>query len=176
MVRAYLSIGSNLEPAENVRKALLLLCTHVRITGLSTVYRTPAEGRPEQPDYYNCVAGIETDIPPLEFKLSVLRAIEGELGRSRTDDRFAARPIDLDLILYGDMIMKTPDLELPDPQILRRAFVAVPLQELSPHLVLPGSGRRIGEVAAQSVGEMMPLEGYTKQLREELRGHEHKTC
>ena len=60
MARAFLSVGSNIDPAENVRRALELLCSHVRITGISTVYLTPAEDRPEQPSYYNCVVEVET--------------------------------------------------------------------------------------------------------------------
>jgi 2-amino-4-hydroxy-6-hydroxymethyldihydropteridine diphosphokinase len=169
MAKAFLSVGSNMEPAENVRKALGLLSRHAHIRGISTVYLTPAEGRLEQPPYYNCVVEVETETPPVELKYSILRSIEDALGRERTEDKFAARPIDLDLILYDDLIMDTETLTLPDPQISRRAFVALPLHELSPELRLPGSAVSIAEIAASlPQGEMKPLKQFTEILRKEI--------
>jgi 2-amino-4-hydroxy-6-hydroxymethyldihydropteridine diphosphokinase len=174
MARTFLSMGSNIEPAENIRRALEFLCRHVRVTGISTVYLTPAEGRPEQPSYYNCVVEVETQTPPVELKYAVLRPIEESLGRKRTEDKFAARTIDLDIILYDDLIMKSDDLTLPDPQIRRRAFVALPLRELSPGLRLPGSGLSIAEIAASlPQSAMKPLKDYTEILRKELCHHGH---
>ncbi len=175
MAKTFLSVGSNIDPVENVRRALELLGSHAEIMGISTVYLTPAENRPEQPSYYNCVIEVETEVPPLEFKLSILKEIEKELGRERTGDKFAARPIDLDLILYGDVVMENEALTLPDPQISRRAFVALPLHELSPELRLPGSGVSIAEIAASlPQGEMKPLKQYTEILRKEICQHERK--
>ncbi len=174
MARAYVSVGSNIEPADNVRKALELLCGRAHLTGLSTVYLTPAEDRPDQPPYYNCVVELETQTPPLEFKHSVLRKIEETLGRSRTTDKSAPRTIDLDLILYDDLILETGGLVLPDPQIFRRAFVALPLSELSTELKMPGSGITVSEVAADLPrAGMKPLVRYTEKLRKELCRHEH---
>lgn len=173
MARAFLSVGSNIRPIENVRKALELLCSHVSIIGISTVYLTPAEDRPEQPSYYNCVIEVETQTPPVDFKYSILRPIEEALGRKRSEDKFAARTIDLDLILYDDLIVETETLSLPDPYISRRAFVALPLHELSPELRLPGSRISIAEVAASlPQGEMTPLKQYTEMLRKEICLHE----
>lgn len=175
MAKAFLSVGSNIDPVENVRRALELLDRHADITGISTVYLTPAENRPEQPSYYNCVIEVETDMPPLEFKLSILRAIEKKLGRERTEDKFAARPIDLDLILYDDVVMENEALILPDPQILRRAFVAIPLHELSPGLRIPGSGVSLTEIAASlSAHGMKPLNQYTEDLRKENSRRERR--
>jgi 2-amino-4-hydroxy-6-hydroxymethyldihydropteridine diphosphokinase len=175
MARAFLSVGSNIDPADNMKKALALLCRHAEIRGVSTVYLSPAEDRPEQAPYYNCVVEIETEIPPLTFKYSVLRKIEETMGRKRAEDRSAARTIDLDLILYGDMIMSAGGLTLPDPQIFRRAFVATPLHELSPELRLPGTGEAVAELAAALPGNTMtPLKDYTEILRKELCGHGQK--
>ena len=174
MARAFLSIGSNINPSENIRRALEFLCRHVRVVGISTVYLTPAEGRPEQPSYYNCVVEVETQMPPIQLKYSVLRTIEESLGRKRTADKFAPRTIDLDLILYDDLIMENADLTLPDSQIERRAFVALPLLELSPGLRLPGSGLTISEIAASlQQGSMKPLKDYTDVLRKEICHHGH---
>ncbi len=175
MARAFLSVGSNIEPAENVRRALELLCRHVRVTSISTVFLTPAEDRPEQPPYYNCVVEVETQIPPIELKYSVLRQIEESLGRKRTADKFAARTIDLDIVLYDDLIIKTDDLTIPDQQIHRRPFVALPLQELSPGLRIPGSDLSIAEIAASlPQSTMLPLKDYTEILRKEFCHSEHR--
>ena len=117
---------------------------------------------------------IETDLAPRELKFQVLRRIESELGRTRGSDKFAARTIDLDLILYDELVMTTEDLTLPDPDILRRPFLAIPLHELAPGLVLPGSGLRISETAAALPRtRMKPLEDYTERLRKEIL-HERK--
>ena len=98
MARAFIGVGSNVEAGENVRRALRLLAQEMRVVGVSTVYETEPEGRPEQPRYYNCVVEIETEAPPAELKQS-LREIEDRLGRERSDDRYAPRIIDLDLLI-----------------------------------------------------------------------------
>lgn len=165
MTRIFISIGSNIDPAANVRAAVLRLGEWARLDGVSTVYRTRPLERPEQPPYYNCVAALETEATPVEVK-HALRRTEEELGRQRTADKYAARTIDLDLIVYGDLALDTETLTLPDPDILERPFLAVPLWELAPDLVLPGLNRPIAQVAAGlSRDGMEPLEDYTEQLR-----------
>lgn len=168
-------MGSNIEPEENVKKALQLLASKVRIVGISTIYSSEAEGRSKQPSYYNCVIEIETDIPPKELKHTVLRKLEVELGRKRTRDKDAPRTIDLDLILYGDLVQKTKDLVLPDPQIPNRPFLAIPLHELEPDLILPGIGLPIKKAAAHLQPVIMiPLKSYTGLLKKEiLHGKRH---
>jgi 2-amino-4-hydroxy-6-hydroxymethyldihydropteridine diphosphokinase len=168
------SVGSNIDPYYNVRSALSLLRRQVRIVGISTVYLTPAEDRPEQSAYYNCVVGIDTQLPALQFNVLVLKPIEAALGRVRTEDKYAARPIDLDLIIYGDVVLKTEALVLPAPEIRTRPYVAVPLRELSPELRLPGSDETIAKIAGTLPrGKMEPLDAYTRLLRKELLGDEH---
>lgn len=175
MAKAFLSVGSNIRPAENVKKALELLCRHVEVLKISTVYLACAEDRPEQPSYYNCVVEVETQTEPIEFKRSVLRTIEDAMGRIRTEDKSAARTIDLDLILYDDLIIETGALTIPDPQIARRNFVALPLYELSPELRLPGSGASVAEIAASLPRSgMKPLEQYTEILRKGICRHERR--
>jgi len=169
MARAFVGVGSNIEPAENVKKALRLLASKVRIVEISNVYSTEAEGKPDQPSYYNCVAEIETNIPPEELKQTVLRKIELNLDRKRSKDKFAPRTIDLDLILYGDLVQKTDDLVLPDPQIPTRPFLAIPLFELEPDLILPGVNLPIKKAAVQlKPVRMKPLKSYTKILKKEI--------
>ena len=169
MARAFIGIGSNIEPAENVRAAIRSLARQTRLVGVSMVYCTAALDRPEQPPYYNCVVEIETEVPPAEVKRGLLRAIENDLGRKRTEDKYAPRTIDLDLIIYGGLVMDAEGIRLPDPEILERPFLAIPLFELAPDMVLPGCGLRIGEVAARLPRDgMKPLKDYAWLLREEM--------
>jgi dihydroneopterin aldolase/2-amino-4-hydroxy-6-hydroxymethyldihydropteridine diphosphokinase len=171
LARAFVSVGSNIDPYNNVKRALLLLRHQASIVGISTVYLTPAEDRPEQAAYYNCIVGVDTQLPALQFKLSVLRPIEDAIGRVRTGDKYAARPIDLDLVLYDDLVLETEELALPAPEIQTRPYVAIPLGELAPELVLPGSDKTISEIVGTiEKGMMEPLESYTRLLRKELFG------
>lgn len=166
MARAFIAVGSNIDPAGNVRKAVGLLARQGRLTGISMVYRTAPLGRPEQPHYYNCVVEIETGMAPVELRQNLLRPIEDALGRIRTADKFAPRTIDLDLIVYGDLALDTEDIQLPDPQILTRPFLALPLFELAPDLVLAGLNISIREATAMISREgMVPLADYTELLR-----------
>src|SRR5574340_163353 len=158
MARAFIGIGSNIEPAENVLAAIRSLARRARLNGISTVYLTQALGRPEQPPYYNCVVEIETEAPPAEVKYDLLRDIENSLGRQRTEDKYAPRTIDLDLIVYGDLMLDADGIKLPDPEILERPLLAIPLFELAPDLVLAGYGLRISKIAARLTQDgMQPL-------------------
>lgn len=169
MARAFIAIGSNIDPGANVRAAIRALALQVKIAAVSTVYLTPAEGRPDQPAFYNCIVEIETDIAPLEIKHQVLRPIEAALGRKRESDKYAPRTIDLDLILYGEAVLNTNELVLPDPAILQRSFLAIPLAELAPDLIIPGIGKRASDIAAAFHNSgIHPLASYTSSLREEI--------
>ncbi len=169
MARAFIGIGSNIQPAENVRAAIRALAGKTNLVGVSTVYLTDAIGHPEQAPYYNCVAEIETQTPPAEIKSGLLRGIESDLGRKRTEDKYAPRTIDLDLIAYGDLMMDADGLRLPDPEILERPFLAIPLFELAPNLVLAGYGLPIREVATSLPQDgMTPLREYSGLLRAEM--------
>lgn len=165
MPRAYVAVGSNINPPENIHAALGLLSKRARILAVSTVYKTKAVGPAGQPDYYNGVIEVETEMPPGEFKMEVLRRIEAELGRKRTKDRYAPRTIDLDLIAYDSLALKTEGLTLPDPEIPIRPFLSVPLSELDPELTLPGLGR-VADLAPSMPGPgMEPLLEFTARLR-----------
>jgi dihydroneopterin aldolase/2-amino-4-hydroxy-6-hydroxymethyldihydropteridine diphosphokinase len=169
MVRAFVAIGSNIDPAMNLQSAVNLLAHRLTVTRVSTVYRTEPEERPEQSEFYNCVVEVQTDLPPLDLKFQVLRPIETQLKRWRTSDKYAPRTIDLDLILYGDVVLAEDDLVLPDPEIIRRFFLAVPLAELEPDLILPGINMRISGLAAHLPGrKARALRTYTAQLRQQL--------
>jgi 2-amino-4-hydroxy-6-hydroxymethyldihydropteridine diphosphokinase len=175
MPQAFIAIGSNINPEQNIPSALDLLARQVRLCALSTFYRTPALKAPEsaltsQPDFYNGVVSLETSVPPLDLKWQILRPIEGALGRRRTADKFAPRPIDFDLLVYGDLILATPELTLPDPEIAYRPFLAIPLFELAPTLILPDTRVALSQLA-QSVPRttLYPLPAFTAELRARFR-------
>jgi len=154
----------------NVKKALRLLSKETRITGISTIYKTEPECRPEQSRYYNCVVRIETRLDPKKLKYNVLRKIEKEMGRKRTVDKYAARTIDLDLVIYGDKPIAAGGLLLPDPQIIRRPFLTIAIRELSPKLKLPGTNLKISDLAAfVSQEPIKPLKNYTNSLLREIK-------
>ena len=169
MVAVYIGVGSNIDPEENIPRALRLLATEVPITAVSTFFRTIPFDRPEQSSFYNGVVRITTDIPPAELKDRILRAIETRLGRKRTADRSSARTIDLDILLYGDRVITGDGLNVPDPLIIQRSFLAVPLLELASDLVLPDSGRTLDEVVrAMPAGDLTPLEDFSRALKKEV--------
>ena len=165
-------MGSNIAPESHIMQALGMLAHRVKIREISTVYLTQAEGRPEQEPYYNCVVEIETGLGPLELK-EILKDIEEALGRVRGPDKFAPRTIDLDLIVYDSLRMSIDGVILPDPEIQNRSYLAEPLRELAPGLVLEGMGS-VDELAAALRGkhEMEPLREYTGLLRRMLE-YEH---
>jgi len=169
MARAFVSIGSNIDPGMNVKEALRRLGKQVSIQAISTVYLTEPVGPAGQPSFYNCVIEIATDLPPHLLKRVVLRRIEDQMGRKRTRDKFAPRTIDLDLLLYADLTMMIHDRPLPDPDILRRPFLAISLREIAPGLVLPGSSASVDKAAASlSCNGMQPLNPYTDRIRKEI--------
>jgi len=162
-------VGSNIEPAENVRRALQRLASQVRLSAISTFYLTEPEGRPEQEPYYNGVVAIETDLSPAALKRKVLAPLERSLGRVRTADKFAPRTIDLDIVVYDDPMSRGKEPVPADPDIARRAFLALGLQELAPDLRLPGLGLTPAQVAASfAQHQMQPLTEYSQTLRKEI--------
>lgn len=149
------SLGSNIEPRTNLAAAVRLLAQRCRVVSVSRVYRTPAVGG-NGPDFLNAAASIETRLAPARLKSTVLRSVEDALGRERQDDRFAPRTIDLDLVLYGSLILPAgsspADIELPDPDLLRWAHVAVPLADVAPDARHPVDGRTLREIALSLSG------------------------
>jgi 2-amino-4-hydroxy-6-hydroxymethyldihydropteridine diphosphokinase len=168
-VVAFVAVGSNIDPERNIEMALRRLQQLAVLHATSTFYRTPPLERPEQPMFVNGVCEISSGLSARQLKFQVLRRIEDELARKRTEDRHAPRTIDLDLLLYGDAVIEEAGLRVPDPDICRRAFIAVPLLELAPSLKLPGSLEPLASLpVAQSMKGLVPLVGFTGQLRQRL--------
>ncbi len=140
--RAYIGIGSNLDhPADQVRRgfAALNAIPASRCVAQSPLYRTaPVGGPPNQPDYINAVAALETALAPEEL-LTALQAIETAQGRVRTV-HWGPRTLDLDLLLYDQITRADPKLTLPHPRLHQRAFVLYPLRDIAPMLMIPGRG------------------------------------
>jgi 2-amino-4-hydroxy-6-hydroxymethyldihydropteridine diphosphokinase len=143
---AAIALGSNLdEPAAQVTRALdeLRRLPKTRVTGCSPLYRSVAvgaDGRPApQPDFCNAAALLATRLPAREL-LDRLQAIEQAHGRRR-GQRWTARCLDLDLLVYGDRVLEEPGLTLPHPRLAERNFVLYPLRDIAPGLVVPGLGR-----------------------------------
>lgn len=145
-VTAYLGLGSNLgDRLDHLRQAVVLLQAHpeIRITRVSSIYETAPVGPVEQPDFLNMVAAAVTTLPPEEL-LSVAQAIEKRLHRVRTV-RWGPRTLDIDILLYGDLILQQEGLTIPHPRMEERAFVLIPLLEVAGNLRIPGSGATVRE-------------------------------
>lgn len=164
----YLSVGANIEPEVNISRGLRLLSAAMPLKGISTFYRTAAIGRPAQPDYLNGVVSLETELPPLRMR-DFLREIEHALGRVRSKDIYAARTLDLDILLYGDAVFASGDLSIPDPDILERPFLAAGILELDPAIRLPGAGKNLSEcIDAAGVEALVAAPEFTRALKEQL--------
>jgi 2-amino-4-hydroxy-6-hydroxymethyldihydropteridine diphosphokinase len=138
VVKAYLSLGSNLDRERHLRQALAELAESFGELEISSLYESEAEGF-KGPPFYNLVVGFNTDLP-LAQVLKILKTIELRHGRSQKARKFTSRTLDLDLILFGDQIVhdpKTSRLIVPREDILRYAFVLEPLAEIAPHLRHP---------------------------------------
>ena len=138
---AYVGLGANLgAPRRQLLAALQELgrIPQTRVTARSSLYRTAPIGGPDQADYVNAVARLETSLRPEEL-FSHLQEIERSHGREPSF-RNAPRTLDLDLLLYGAEQIVTPSLTVPHPRMHERAFVLVPLLELDPGAVIPGRG------------------------------------
>jgi len=154
MIRCFIGLGSNLDdPAGQLQQALAALgnLEHSRLGRISRRYRNPAVGPGEQPDFINAVAELFTDLPATTL-LKALQDIETAQGRVRTV-RWGARTLDLDLLLYGDTVIDTPELQVPHPRLPERNFVLYPLYDIEPELILPdGSALRTHLHACSSQG------------------------
>ena len=153
MADVFLGLGSNLGDREaNIREALDRLARHpgIRLERVSSYYETAPIGFTEQPDFVNAVALIETELEPADL-LHIVVGIENDMGRVRSQ-RWGPRVIDIDLLLYNNTEADTPELTLPHPRMMERAFVMAPLAEIAPDLELP-DGRKPPEVLDDLKGQ-----------------------
>ena len=142
MNRAWIGLGSNLgRPREQLGRAFAALedLPRTLLAARSGLYRSAPMGPADQPDYLNAVALLETELEPLAL-LDRLQSIERAQGRQR-GRRWGPRTLDLDLLLYDELVMDHPRLQLPHPGIGKRDFVLAPLLEVAGELEIPGRGR-----------------------------------
>lgn len=146
MAIAYIALGSNLGDKEkNLRRALLLLTQQgVEVVRVSSFLSTEPYGVTDQPQFLNAVASVRTSLAPLAL-LDVLLATELAMGRVRLR-HWGERNIDLDLLLYEDVVLDTPRLRLPHPDMQNRDFVLLPLAEIAPELKHPTLQKTIYEL------------------------------
>lgn len=135
MTRIYISIGSNIDPAQHVRAAVAALREQFDDVALSSVYESKAVGF-EGDNFYNLVAAARTE-RSVHHVTRALRDIEDRFGRDRNGPRFSSRTVDLDLLLYDDLVLNDGGLVLPREEIVKNAFVLQPLAEIAPQLLHP---------------------------------------
>jgi 2-amino-4-hydroxy-6-hydroxymethyldihydropteridine diphosphokinase len=158
---AYIGIGSNLrDPASQVRRAFrgLALIPESRLRACSPLYLTVPVGIQQQPDYVNAAACVETALSA-QALLSQLQLIERRQGRVRDGTRWGPRILDLDLLVFGDFVIDQPGLQVPHPELAKRAFVLVPLSDIAPPaLEIPGQGALTRLLAGVSRAGVLRLE------------------
>ena len=146
LVTVYLGLGSNLGDREqNITRALELLAPKVCIEQVSSLYETEPVGYLEQPEFLNAVCRGTTELTPWEL-LTLIKEAESTLGRIPSF-RNAPRPIDIDILLYNNQVLYSPQLTIPHPRLEERAFVVIPLAEIAPDLVHPVSQKKARELA-----------------------------
>ena len=141
---AYLGLGSNIRPAENIASAMKAIQTDFTRAWFSPLYRSPAVGL-EGDDFINLVAGVDTTLPPLELKL-YLHELEDRHNRDRSVPKWSSRTLDIDILLYDDLYLVSPELEIPRKEILDMTHVLKPLSDIAPDLVHPIEGASMGEL------------------------------
>lgn len=144
--KAFIELGSNVRPERYLPLAVQKLAAVGQILKISNAYQNPAIAPDPQPDYINAAVMLETRMQPLKLRQR-LRSIENQLDRVRTEDKYAPRTIDLDLVLYGNMIIEHPLLHIPDEHIYDRPHLAVTLAECDPDYQHPQTGEKLSDIA-----------------------------
>ena len=143
-ITVYLGLGSNMgDRQDNLDRALEFLSQRLRMGKVSSIYDTEPVGNPDQPRFLNLVCQAYTRLAPTAL-LALAKGIENKLGRAGKSN--APRPIDIDILLYGEQVIDNPELVIPHPKMTERAFVLVPLDEIAPELVHPVNGKTIKEL------------------------------
>jgi 2-amino-4-hydroxy-6-hydroxymethyldihydropteridine diphosphokinase len=160
LVTAYIGLGSNLaDPVGQIKsaRAAIKQINGVQELAFSSLYRSSPMGPQDQPDYVNAVMSVITELSPMDL-LRCLQRIENDHGRIRTSERWGARTLDLDVLIYGEQIIELPDLNVPHIGLAERAFVLYPLYEVAPQLQVPGKGSLTDLLAKCPMNELKKLD------------------
>ena len=155
MAKVYLGLGSNIDAEENLRLGIAELGARFGMLELSNVYRSAAVGF-DGDDFLNLVAGLESDASPAQLH-AMLMEIHGLAGRRRGESRYSPRTLDIDLLLYDDLVLDEPPIRIPRSDILKYSFVLGPLAEIAPQLRHPETGKLITEHWAEYDKNSHPL-------------------
>ena len=155
MAKVYLGLGSNIDPEDNLRLGIQELGKRFGDLQLSAVYRGAAVGF-EGDDFLNLVVGLDTDVSPTVINEEI-EVIHELAGRRRGEEKLASRTLDIDLLLYDDLVVDEPPLRLPRSDILEYSFVLRPLAELVPQLTHPCTGRTLAQHWAEFDQDSQPL-------------------
>ncbi len=161
MRTGYLGLGSNVgDSAAHLRAAIELLARRgIEIDAVSSTYVTEPVGEVlDQPDFLNAAVRIRTELEPMVL-LDACKEVEAERGRTLDTPRHGPRPLDVDLLLLGDLELETDRLTLPHPEVRSRRFVLAPLLELDPDLDLPDGARLADALAALPAGQRVERAG-----------------
>ncbi len=147
-----LSLGSNIEPEQNLLEALDEIDTLLGVVAVSSFYEGEPVGAPNTPRFLNAAVAVETDATPESLKYEVIRPLEARMGRQRSDDPNAPRTIDIDVAAVEGLVALCGDPKLPDPDISKHAHLAVPLGEVAPDFLHPLEGVPLSAIAARFQG------------------------
>lgn len=165
MPEVYIGAGSNVAPQRHLAAGLVALAEHFGILRLSPVYRNSPVGF-DGDDFLNMVIAFDTEAP-VEAVGTTLSAIEAANGRTRTESKFSPRTLDLDLLLYGDLVIDVDGLQLPRDEITRYSFVLKPLADLAGERRHPVLGRSFDELWAEYDDTRHPLVQVAADFTEE---------
>jgi 2-amino-4-hydroxy-6-hydroxymethyldihydropteridine diphosphokinase len=144
VAEAVILLGSNIDPAINIRRGAKILSERLPVIKSSLVWSTPSIGT-NGPDFYNAAIMCLTDTNADDLKFAILRPIEEELGRVRTSDKYASRTLDLDVVILNGIVL--------DPRLWDTAFIFLPVSELEPDLIKPGSEINLAQMAIKKAPE-----------------------
>lgn len=146
---AYLSLGSNIEAERHLPAAVAHLAEFGRVQAVSTVWETPPLGFSQQPNFLNAAVLLETHLSAQTLRQAAIAQIEAALGRVRSQNKNGPRTIDIDIMLFNRDIIRFGQRRIPDPEVLERPFVAIPLAEIAPDYVHPETGQTLQSIASQ---------------------------